>query len=397
MVRRTTVATALALFVALGAASGTSTHAVADIGPDYIFVSTPDLLNTDVADVTSSPYWQPGMPNSTNRYYKAGLTVFLDDLAAQGATDVLVAGDLVEGRWGFDSHDTGVFGPVDTRAHRQSAIRLAAREYYPTYKQRFKTRNLNLLPAVGDHDIGDNPWPAGGFKYDQVPMRKELFARYFTANGTRFADHPTGQHAATAYAVQLAPEVLLITLDEFHRTSAGIQSQLGQAQLDWLRATLAEANTRGVDWIIVQGHLPVLQPVRFRHSSNLSFDGGEASGLWRAMVAADVDLYLNGEVHDNTTITPETGPVQISHGGLFHYGQAVYMTGKVYGERLDLEIRGFETTVVPSDRFLWQTDRRANWQPVYNPGSFGIGSMSLTKDGEVLSRDGVMAPYEVTP
>ena len=55
----------------------------------------------------------------------------MDEMASHGTRDVLVAGDLVEGRWGRDDSRSGVFGPVRTEAQRLRAWRRAAAVYYP--------------------------------------------------------------------------------------------------------------------------------------------------------------------------------------------------------------------------------------------------------------------------
>ena len=65
--------------------------------PSYVFASAPDLLNDDVADLRVSPYWRDGLPNGTNQSYESSLDVFLSDIHARGARDVLVARQVEPG------------------------------------------------------------------------------------------------------------------------------------------------------------------------------------------------------------------------------------------------------------------------------------------------------------
>lgn len=72
-----------------------------------------------------------------------------------------------------------------------------------------------------------------------------------------------------------------------------------------------------VNWVIVQGHTLIAGPVHHRNSSQLQYDGGTDSALWQSMVKGGVDVYLCGEVHDQT-VSVRDGIVQIAHGSLFY-------------------------------------------------------------------------------
>ncbi len=154
----------------------------------YRFISAPDFLNQDVADLTAD-----GRKHHVDRGDRRGrqldqrllrdaLDRVLDEMAVHGTRDVLVAGDLVEGRWGRDDSRTGVFGPVRTQAQRLRAWRRAADVYYPAWLQRFDDHGLTTYPAVGDHEVGDDPWRVRGrhpwvdFKRRHVPEFKKIFA-----------------------------------------------------------------------------------------------------------------------------------------------------------------------------------------------------------------------------
>lgn len=123
----------------------------------YRFVSHPDFLNQDVGDVRSSPFWRRGMPNSTNDSYEASLDHVIGQMLRHDPEALLVAGDMVEGAWGQDVTRAGVFGPTSTLDQRRRAVREAARVYLKQWHQRFAERGLPVLPAIGDHEIGDDP------------------------------------------------------------------------------------------------------------------------------------------------------------------------------------------------------------------------------------------------
>lgn len=162
----------------------------------YTFVSIPDWLNGDLGDVRGLPGHDPGDGNSWNAQYAASIALVTSEVAAQHPDAVLVAGDLAGGHWGCDDAGIGVFGPVGSRRSRLAALSRAGDFYYGEWRSRFAEAGIPLSrihPAVGDHDIGDNPWPPGGFKHRAVPEFRAAFARNLlrTPGGARrFPEHP---------------------------------------------------------------------------------------------------------------------------------------------------------------------------------------------------------------
>lgn len=371
--------------------------------PTYTFTSIPDWLNNDLGDVSERPGWDPDDGNSINPAYAEALGVVLDDLqAATPSGDVLVAGDMVEGHWGMDSRDTRIFGPVRTSVERVAAMKAAAQLYYSQWTERFTSRGLRVFGAVGDHDIGDNPWAAKegkpaefntwlDWKGSKVRAFKNQWAKHFTDSGTRFTNHPEGTNFdKTAYAVNLHPEVLLITVDHFRKKGGQVIFELSKGQMDWLRSVLAGADE---DWIIVQGHNPVLRPVRMEHSSGGMYRGGGASEFWRLMENHRVDLYFAGEVHA-TTVKRKGGVTQISHGGLMRKGDAMFLKGVVSGTTLTLTAHEWPTDTYPLERPLWQTNAAKDITRgvTYEPGPLQVGSLILTSENKLLEADGNLTP-----
>lgn len=367
--------------------------------PRYTFIAAPDFLNQDVGDVRRLPTWRPGLPNSWTPELQQGIDRFLDEIEARDPGAVLVAGDLVEGHWGRDDERTGLFGPTRTERQKVRALRRAADFYYGIYARRFTQRGLTLHAAVGDHDIGDNPWGSvtawSRFKRRNLGVFKDEFAQHFTRTHGRpkYRNRPVGSPwADTAYATRLDKEVLLVTLDEFHRTRRNVRFEVVGAQLRWLRATLKQARRDGIEWVIVQGHNPILWPVRSRFSSDGHMIGGARSRLWRTMARYGADLYLNGEVHD-TTLRRNRGLTQISTGGLVYNGQATYLTAEVYGGRLDLEVHEFLGDAPPSP-LLWQTSGpRTRSLPEYPTTSTVVGSVTIRSDGRAVRQTGKLVEY----
>ena len=369
---------------------------ISEVGgpPLFTFVSMPDFLNTDIGDtrLRAGEGWEPGDPNSTNASWERALDVILDEVQAEDPAAVLVAGDLVEGHWGIDGRGTGIFGPVGTRAQRRAAITNAGNLYYTEWLSRFRERGLRVLPAIGDHEVGDNPWPAGSFKLAAVPTFKDVWADTFTRTdkGHRFRLRPVGTaFEDTAYAVRIA-NTLFITVDVFRPTADGMQVTVSGGQLEWLDRMLGRARRSGVAHIVVQGHTPVLGSVRARHSSSLTMPGGEDSRFWKVLDRHDVDLYLAGEMHDMTTLT-EDEVVQVVHGALATWGEANYLVGRVYRDRIELRLREFRGAVTDR-RTLWNTDHKRPHRGVrFFPGPETVGSMVIDKsrgETELAERHG---------
>lgn len=363
----------------------------------YVFVAAPDFLNQDVADARTLPTWRPGLPNSWTPELEGAIDTFLDEVASHDPRAVLVAGDLVGGRWGRDDLDTGLFGPTDTPRQRSAALERAADFYFGAYRERFTERGLRLFAGLGDHDVGDNPWsgsPLAAFKRRHVDEYKAAFAEHFTLRQgkARYRDRPVGSAAEdTAYAVRLAPELLLVTVDQFHRTRHDVRFEVVGKQLRWLRDTLREARRDGVRWIVVQGHNPVLWPVRSRSSSDGHLRGGARSPFWRTLARFDVDLYLAGEVHD-TSRRRARGVTQVSTGGLLYTGNATYLTATVHRDRMVLDVR--ELVGSRGGPLLWQTSGpRTRSAPEYAGGSVSAGRMVLHGDGHITGARGKLREY----
>jgi len=286
---------------------------VASVQP-WRFVSIPDFLNVDLT------YPQPGWEDALDYVLKA--------VKAENPEFVLVAGDLVMGRW----------------PDKESIEKYAA-TYYPAWIKRMQDHGLTFYTAVGDHDIGDNPWR--GDKAKLVRTFKRQFQKYLKMplNG------PLRMKGTAFWFVH--ENALFVALDVFEKgegPQGGIVPKVTGEQLEWLRQTLTD--NPGLEHVVVMGHTPILGPVAKESSSGLMLEGGAESPLWQTLKEHRVDLYLCGEVHA-ITCTEADGVLQIAHGGLFGYNPKVnYLVATVWPDRIELELK--EIAIVNEGDRLWQ-------------------------------------------
>lgn len=307
---------------------------------DWVFVSVPDFLNADVADLSSSPGWDGGQQSQQPAQIGA-VNHWLDEIAAEHPEFVLVAGDLVMGRWDHDTDRRQLFGPVGTDNEKRAAITAAGDVIYPQWLERFDERGLTVHAAVGDHDLGDDPWIGG--RVALVDTYKSVFSEHLIA--TRY----TKTYGPTSYAFKYR-NLLVVSVDVFTVMDGEMHATVTGDQLEWLDSVLDGATA---DYVIVQGHTPVLGPVRRQHSSGLQLEGGESSEFWETLCRRDVDLYFAGEFHD---VTVNDGCVtQVVHGGNINFeGDTNYLVVTVGNDGLDLVAKVANVTTL-DDRRVYQT------------------------------------------
>ncbi len=371
-------------------------------------VSMPDFLNADVADLSTVAGYDGGA-NSTNRWHEAAIDYVLDAVAGEHPEFVLVAGDLVNGHWYDDGDNRAIFGRCTDVETRRASVEKAGDLYYARWRQRFDERRLVFHAAVGDHDVGDNPWGVDEDKSYLLGTYRSVYASHVTQSQgiSRYGNRPLGTpYADTAYAFKYR-NVLLVTVDVFHQrdpstelSSEGtVAFEIEGGQLDWLKQVLAQGRgDSSVAHIIVQGHVPVLGPVRAQSSSRLMLAGGPASPFWQALKDYGVTLYLAGEVHDMTAAA-DGGVDQIVHGGIMGYAPNTnYLVIKVDGKRLDLTLKRLDLVNDSTEGQLWQMNyNRPNAK--YEVGAAGFqvaGTLAIdTSSGPKAysNRTGAFEPY----
>jgi hypothetical protein len=312
----------------------------------WTFVSFPDFFNFDVPD--PNPKWD------------RAIDYFLDEVAAEDPAFALVAGDLVDGRWWSGPQQVEQLGNV----------------YYAGWMRRMHRHGLTPYTAVGDHELGDDPWPPE--KTRLVPHFYDAFEQHMQhpQNG------PPGYRERT-YAVRHR-NLLVVTLQTFERRDSTVVPTVGPEQLAWLERTL----TRHADarWVVVQGHVPILPDVNSYSSSQIMLEDRHRSALWDTMAEHDVDLYLAGE-HHAITCREHEGVWQIVHGTLWGRGGAAnYLVGRVEGETLRLTLKEIPMSAGGDDIWNAHKERGPSEYVTIAPedrrrGFETVGTLVVEKDG----------------
>jgi 3',5'-cyclic AMP phosphodiesterase CpdA len=384
---------------------------------EYVrFVSIPDFFNVDVGTIASvfdpSVGTCPDLPCGDSRTDELDTSIWyiLESIAAEDPDAVLVAGDLVMGEWYADLHERQVFGPTETLTDKMAAVDLAGDVYYSQWLDRFAQRDLDVYPAVGDHELGNNDWPAGQPRSYLVDDYKAEFAEHFTEgrfNGTVTSANvaarpPAGPWTDTAYAFEMvngSVKVLVVSLDVFYQQSPTLQIAdtgtvavtVRDSQLAWLEDLLvgAEADA-SIDHVIVQGHTPVLGRVRELSTSALYLQDTDSStgvdtALWQLLSQYDVPLYLAGEVH-RVTHSKSAGVHQVVHGGIIGSISPInYLVLDVYEDRLDMTVKELDVQNTATE--LWQSRWKIRreitiFNSVWQQGFLPTGYLEVTKNGD---------------
>jgi hypothetical protein len=140
-----------------------------------------------------------------------------------------------------------------------------------------KSHGLKYYAALGDHELGDNPW-----RYPDalahVAASKQAFREYLNMPQNS-PDHMRGTAFYWTHG-----NVLFLTVDVFEpgQSDQGIiRPDVTGAQLAWMEQVIQ--THPNADQVIVMGHATVLGPVRQWSSSGLMVTGGRESEFWQAM------------------------------------------------------------------------------------------------------------------
>ena len=265
------------------------------------FTSVPDIFNWNIS------YPQPG--------WEETLDWFFDHLQKDGPDFTLNAGDIMDARWWED----------------EAQVKKKTEEYWSGFKKRFDDRKMTVYVAPGDHEYGDD----GGLKIGHI-------ARAFGEQFTRLMGMPKNgpaNHIGRTFSVR-KDNLLVITLDTFEDQGKRFGYTVGKEQLAWLEK-MFQANA-DAEFIIVQGHLPIVGPVRSKNSSASMLKGGTDSDLWKLMVKHGVHVYLCGE-HHRITVKKQDGIWQIVHGALWGTQTDLnYLRGSVRPTEMTLQLLEFD-------------------------------------------------------
>ncbi len=267
----------------------------------FHFTSVPDLFNWNIY------YPQPGWENA--------MDWFLGRIENEGAF-MLNAGDIMDARW---------WGGKEQ-------VRSETKKWWGAYKRRFEDKGIELYPAPGDHEYGDDQ---GLSKMDLVPVYAEQFSSIFNMpeNGPTLLGV---KGIAYSFSRQNSAFMSVIT---FENSCDSLQFSVLKRQVEWLGNRLERYENKG--FILVQGHVPVFGPVESKNSSANMLEEGVESAFWKTMVEHGVDVYLCGE-HHRITAKKRDGIWQVVHGALWGTQNDVnYLRGSVYPGKLKLELFRF--------------------------------------------------------
>lgn len=279
------------------------------------FVSSPDFFNYDI------PHPFPG--------YDPAVEWFFEQLLAESPAFMLVAGDMVNGRWHENARKVRHLGHV----------------YYGGWVRRFEERDLPVHTVMGDHERGDDPW--GARKRRLQPEFEAVYRRYFEnpENG------PEGKEGLTYVVDDFVDRgLLLVGIDTWTVTDSAVRPRVSESQLEWLADVLSEHGD--VEHVVVQGHC-ALTDAASRSSSGIQVRNGEEF----ADVMADngVTAYLAGEFHDVTANRPAGDLWQVVHGAAWGRVESInYLVGAVTPERLRFRMKEFPVEVSGE---TWNTDK----------------------------------------
>jgi hypothetical protein len=229
---------------------------------------------------------------------------------------------------------------------------------------------------------------------------KHAWAEKFTYRGTgvpRYPYFPQGSaKEETAYAFRRG-DMLFVTVDVWQRTAeGGVVADVAGRQLRWLDRLLARQRRLGARWIVVQGHTPVLAPVRRWRTSNITLGAGSDSAFWQVLRKHRVNLYLCGEAHAPTAKTD--GVLQVTAGSLLFRGRYDYLRVVAGADEMRLVLKRFRSTFPEPEDLLWATTEQRvpaliEVDPV--PRTIGRATLLLRRDGSqrVVDRSGSLRAY----
>jgi len=315
------------------------------------FVNAPDLHNSERFVAVWENAWEKDF-DSYEAFRKSTLEKLSQDFAKihekYDAELFVSPGDCNSARWddrrGKDFQKRFRSVPEYANFSDKEIILEASRLCYTALNEMiYSSGYKEFLMTVGDHELGDDPWPKNSVAPETLPVFREGFANYLTleepGGNSRFTEsigdapaRPVGTiYEHTSNAVQYK-NVLFVTLDVFRYEGKDqvlgdqgvIRGDISGKHLGWFRQVLSEArDIPSIDHIIVQAHLPVIYPVRKYASSGMLMSDTRNNELLKTMRKYEVDLYLAGEVHENTvTKDPESDLIQfVGRGNLLsNYG-----------------------------------------------------------------------------
>jgi len=234
-----------------------------------------------------------------------------------GGELILIPGDTNAGFWDKESFVDKLSEYLDRDLSPADAVLEAGNLCYSGLLSTFRSAGYSkVLVAIGDHELGDNSWEKDSNKSTLQPQFREAFTSNFnfdydgnpkyTESIGSVSSRPIGTVYENSSYAYIHLNTLIVTVDVLFQESPSVEigaygtvtGQVNSEHLTWFKSVLEEGNgLSAVKHIVVQGHLPVLYPVRKTSSSGMYMDNHEKSGFWQAMRDNGVDIYFCGEAH----------------------------------------------------------------------------------------------------
>ncbi len=267
------------------------------------FVSFPDFFNFDIPE----PWPQ----------YDDAVNYFLNEVKKEDPAFVLVDGDLVNGHWWDGENCVETMGAI----------------YYSGWIRRMEQHGLKYYTAIGDHELGDDPWPS------EKAMMMPLFEKAYTDHLKMPQNGPKNKKGLAYYVRE--GDLLVVTVETFELIGDSVYTAVMGEQLNWFNKVLEE--NADAKFKIVQGHIGLWggDTIKSRSSSRIMHLDGKDSDFYKSMIKHNVDAYLVGEFHDVTVLESE-GLWQIVHGS--SWGRKIvntedYLVGEIIGDELHLTLK----------------------------------------------------------
>lgn len=312
------------------------------------FVSFPDFFNFDIPEP-----WPK---------YDTAVNYFLTQVKNENPRFILVTGDLVNGHWWDSPKCVEHMGTI----------------YFSGWIRRMNQHGLKFYTAIGDHELGDDPWP---------PEKIKLISHFedvYRKNLNMPMNGPDSKKGLSYFVRE--GDLLLITVETFEVIDDTMHIGVINEQLDWFKKILKD--NEDAKFKIVQGHVPIWGEIKARSSSKLMLSNGRESEFYKTMKEEGVDLYLAGEFHD-VTVLESDGIWQIVHGS--SWGREVvntqdYLIGEVYGDQLKLTMK--RIYLDSQGEYMWNVNKengpreivQINKKTLSN-GPEVTGTLTITNDG----------------
>jgi hypothetical protein len=178
-----------------------------------------------------------------------------------------------------------------------------------------------------------------------------------------------------------------------HSLYGTVSTEVSGDHLTWLENLLNAADQDpSIDHVILQGHTPVLGPVRMQTTSGMMMVDRQDSDFWQLLrqhghrQGGKVRLYLCGEVHAITASKdPDSDIIQLVHGDPpWGAGVTYVLVFNILPERIEIEAREFVLSE-DGNSLYWQATDPVSSGPSAVMPSTKAGTLTIDTSGAATS------------